>query len=99
MNVLQVQKLAKFPLSFPGQDRWLRENGTAQAIRLFDEFGWRPDWVRLTEIAEFLFPRLAWSTRRNYTRALVAMLVAEGRETRQPQLLYRHGKVSFEVSP
>lgn len=98
-GVLLVQKLATLPLSFPGQDRWLRENGTEQAIRLFDEFGWRADWVRLTEIGAFLFPDLAASTQHNYTLALINMLVAEGRATRSPQLLYRHGKVSFEVTP
>jgi len=96
-GILQVQKLAVLPVCFTGQDRWLRENGTEQACRMFDQFGWRDDWVRLSEIAAALFPHLSYPTRRNYTRALVAMLVAQGRETRNPQLVYRHGKVSFDV--
>lgn len=99
---LSDEQLAALPVCFTSRDqqtKWLASNGCDVAIRLFDSFGWKPGWVPITQIAIGLFPTLAPSTGRNYTLAVVRMLVAEGKFTKEPQLLYKHGAVSFDVPP
>jgi hypothetical protein len=85
-------------LYFSGQKVWLERHAKAEADRFFDEHGWRKDWVSTSFLAEKMWPHLGHMARNNYMRALLAYLVDEGRQTGNPQVLVRHGQVSFEVA-
>ena len=85
------------PVAFAGQASWLKRFARDEAIRLFDDHGWRHGWIPAAQIAQAMWPDLAPSTRGNYLRALLAYLVAEGKATGEPQVLVRHGKLAFSI--
>lgn len=94
MNAAIIAAIA--PKLAGGGPSFLLRHGDMYVAELFDKHGWKAGWIRKTALAAEMFPKLSQSAGRNYLTALVDYLVAEGKETGEPQIGVRHGEVSFE---
>ena len=95
MNPKIINSLPR--VHFSGQSAWLARKGENAICCLFDEHGWREGWISKSALAHALYPALSATAAANYLAAMLDYLVVEGRLTREPQVLVRHGQVSFDV--
>lgn len=82
--------------TFTGVERWLEIHASEAAGKLFDDHGWKQDWLSKTEIGEAVFPTVKSGTARKYIDALLQFLVEEGVKTGRPQVAVNRGKFTFE---
>lgn len=85
------------PIQFTAQQEFLRKQGNNFISEMFDECGCLDGIVSAQQIAELMPKTYGNITTRTFkVRAAIVYLIAEGKETNEPQIFRFAGKYSFK---